>query len=311
MTKPIKTVFRAAVSFSLLYYFLANIDISSMRSIFKSALNEYLFLSFLVIFCGFILSCHKWRMLLRADNISCPFPILARYYLIGIYSNNFLPTSIGGDAFRMYLVSRYSGNSNVGIGSVVAERLSGVFALMLLGLLGTCLVPSVFSGRGWVFFAGALAAVALFLAIAEAARFRIPADRLGNNVWAGKAIDVLGGIRRYFTTPATLWTMVWTSFAFQSLMVLAYFLAAKALSLQVPLPVMLAVVPLVTLLTLLPVSLNGLGLREGGFVLLLGEQGIPQVQALSLSLAVFGLSLLFGLAGGVCLLFERGRAARP
>lgn len=69
--------------------------------------------------------------------------------------------------------------------------------------------------------------------------------------------------------------------------------------------VMLAVVPLVTLLTLLPVSLNGLGLREGGFVFFLGQLGIPQAQALALSLLVFGLTLLFSLAGGVCLLFER------
>lgn len=278
---------------------------SMLGDIFKSSINEYMFMSFFVILLGFLLSCYKWWMLLRSDNVLCPFWLLTRYYLIGIYSNNFLPTAIGGDAFRIYLVSKYCGDSNVGVGSVVAERFSGVLALMLLGLVGTFLVPSVSAGKGMFLFAGVLGGTALFLLIIGSVWFQNLAGRLLTDVCFGKAREVAGGIKKNFNSPATLWTMTWTSIAFQSLMVLAYFLAAKALSMQVSLMVMLAVVPLVTLLTLLPVSLNGLGLREGGFVFFLGQLGIPQAQALALSLLVFGLTLLFSLAGGVCLLFER------
>jgi uncharacterized membrane protein YbhN (UPF0104 family) len=92
---------------------------------------------------------------------------------------------------------------------------------------------------------------------------------------------------------------MWTSFLFQLLIAAQYFLVARDLKLDVGFGPLLAVVSLVTLLTILPISLNGLGLREGGFVYLLGQVGVKSHEAIALSLIVYAIVMAFSLLGWI------------
>jgi uncharacterized membrane protein YbhN (UPF0104 family) len=109
----------------------------------------------------------------------------------------------------------------------------------------------------------------------------------------------LSRFRAYLKTYQTVWTVVWVSLVFQMLTILIYFLGAQAFELEITFQSLMAVVPLVTLATLLPLSLNGIGIREGGFVILFDVLGYSAESALILSISIYILTLVLSLVGAV------------
>jgi hypothetical protein len=300
MKKYLVIAFKLAFSVTLLFYLVCMANLSAVVDI---CLRVNIF-DFLVVVSLCILSlevsCYKWQRLLRHDHIFCSLWQLTRIYLIGYYFNNFLPTSIGGDAARAYWLGNDRRKLLEVLTSIFVERVSGVLALLPIGLAGLMLAPGMTDSRQRAVLAwGSLALLLLFVAAVAAARsgwirrMNLPEKVQGH----------LGRITRsfscYLSDKGTLFNLVWTSVLFQLLVVLIYYQAGRALELDLPVVVLLAVVPLVTLLTLLPISFNGLGLREGGFVFFLAQAGFEKSEALSLSLFVYGISVLFSMAGWV------------
>lgn len=307
MMKLCLTAVKATISCLLLVYLFSTVDRHSIVLVISRA-DWYLVLgSFVILVLGFLISCYKWWVLLRSDEVVCPYGALARYYLVGFYFNNFLPTSIGGDAVRIYLVARRCGKRIVGFNSVFAERLSGLLALFVLGWVGVGLgEASLGVGVGGVFVCAFGVSIVFVLILVDGRICSFAKRFFSAKLWR-RADDVLSGIRKYFRSASTLWMMTWTSVLFQSLMVLVYYVGAQGLSLNISFLDLMVVVPVVTVLMLMPVSLNGLGVREGGFVILLSQMGVNQAEALSLSLLIYALTLLFSLAGGVLFFVGRRR----
>lgn len=298
---------KALISLCLLGWFFTLVEPRAVLEIFSLAALGPLFLAMLTMLAGLLVSVYKWRVLLSCDGIVASFTRLVRYYLIGIYCNNFLPTSIGGDAMRAWLVSSRYEKGLTALSSVLAERLSGLLALLLVA--GLCsLGGDLFPEQTWL---GLLLLVSLAVICLLAGK--MGQDRLLSPLpvrFRDKVAALLSALHRYCVDRRSFGVMGWTSLSYPFLVGLVYFWAGRAIAVHVPFFDLVVISSLVTLLTLIPVSLNGLGLREGGFVFFLGQSGVPQAQALSLSLLVFGLTLLFSLTGGVCLLFERGTPKR-
>ena len=307
--KSLQFTIRAIVSCLILLLLVLYAEPGRLKAAFFDADWVFWFLSLGLALSAFAVSCLKWRMLLLSDGQGSPCSTLAGFYLMGYFFNNFLPTSVGGDAARMFLVGKDSGNYLVGVNSVLADRFSGLLALVLVGFCGILLAPLVIGPTFTALFAGCgiflwlLLLVPLVYPPARTALADLKDRGRILSFWVG----IIGGTLHYFTRPGLFLPLAWTSLVYQLLTVSTYFAAAKALHMDVGLAQMSAIVPVVTLMTLIPVSLNGLGLREGGFAFFLARAGIPEADAIALSLLVYAISLVFSMAGAVVLTFYRKR----
>ncbi|MCK4828596.1 flippase-like domain-containing protein, partial [bacterium] len=133
MKKNILIVVKLAISAGLLFYLFSIVDVPAMGKALSNATIPYIVLTLLIMVLSVVLSCYKWQALLKIDQIKSSLAELIHYYLIGIYFNNFLPTSIGGDAVRVYMLSKRKGYTAAALTSVYVERVSGLVALILFG----------------------------------------------------------------------------------------------------------------------------------------------------------------------------------
>ena len=207
---------------------------------------------------------------------------------------------------RGYLVARSDGQRMAALTSILAERFTGVLGLLVIALVGIVLSPSLRSAE-WVIWVSVVLLLGLVVPVLILnGRFQKMSFALFPERLAGYMKHFWSRFHAYSSENHVVWVVIWTSLVFQALVILVYSLGAQAIGMEIPFQNLMVVVPLVTLATLLPLSLNGLGIREGGFVLLLGGFGYSSESALLLSLSIYALTLMFSLIGALVFLGVKG-----
>ena len=125
---------KAVVSIALIWYLLSITEFSMVFASLRSAAPFWLLLSFITLLIGKILTSYRWQILLKVQNIEIPLRFLIGSVFVGQFFNSFLPTTVGGDAMRAYDTASQSKESTKSVMSVFADRLIGVFALVILAL---------------------------------------------------------------------------------------------------------------------------------------------------------------------------------
>jgi uncharacterized protein (TIRG00374 family) len=253
----------------------------------------------------------RWHLLLQAASLRTSVTETLRAYAIGIFSNNFLPTSFGGDAARAWIVGRSRSGLVRALTSVAVDRMSGLACLLAVAWVAFALdssaVPSSLKIGLLVATAAALAAAAMLAIALRGGRGlarRLP-ERLRR--WAREARETLAGYARDTTL---IWATIGLGLVFQALTVAAVWLLAKAIDLDLAFALLAVTVPLVLIVTLVPVSVAGFGVREGGFVVLLAEAGVGATDATLLSLLSVAALAVSSLPGAVAMLLP-GAPAYP
>jgi uncharacterized protein (TIRG00374 family) len=293
-----KFLLRAGVSFLLLVLLLSSIELGELAEAVSRIHLMTVFFCLLLTALGILTSAFKWQAFLVMHGINHSLRSLVQLYLIGIFFNNFLPTSVGGDFVKATLVSRRRQELPEVLSTIFAERFSGLIAVSCYALAGLVLLPRLLSNASLgVAFLLVICMLLAVLLLWNKSRLRV-------TQWLPEKIAEIYGrfvlsLKLYVGDYRVLRRAMWTSFLFQLLIAAQYFLVARDLKLDVGFGPLLAVVSLVTLLTILPISLNGLGLREGGFVYLLGQVGVKSHEAIALSLIVYAIVMAFSLLGWI------------
>ncbi|TVP44905.1 MAG: UPF0104 family protein [Gemmatimonadales bacterium] len=247
------------------------------------------------------LSAIRWHVVLGSAEPGVM--ALSRLYFIGWFFSQFLPSSVGGDAARL-IGLRQSGTTLGRAGSsIVLERLLGLAALV------------VFLGAGVVVFPG------LARLTAEGSSLGLPTSWLVAGAGVGALGTLVGSVllvrnerfRSLMRNTFSLWqsflgsrervvSAVILSFLVQAGYILVWVAIALGLRLDVPLAVHLFFVPAVSLAALLPVTVSGLGVREGFTVLILAPFGVAVADAVAYGLIFYGCSVLVGGIGGLVFL---------
>ena len=261
----------------------------------------YLLLALLTTLGGIVLSAWRWQRVLAVFDASARLPNLVSHYLAGQFVGNFLPSTIGGDVLR---VSRLTNSSTVPgtsvFASVVIERLTGWIVLPLLTLAGLLLSPSLL-GLGMasrLALALSLGTLVLLAAIVYAAGSRRMAGRFAaNEGWTRFIGAVHLGIDSLRRRPQAAAGIMAVATIYQLSPILVAWFATRALGLHLPMVALLAFTPVVAIAQVLPLSLNGLGLREGALVLFLGPLGVSAGQAVAVGLIIYAATLAVSLLG--------------
>ena len=141
--KQILVVAKLALSAGLIYWLLQGADLETIWVTVQSARVGALLLAFLMFYIGFGLIALRWQLLLKVENIEARFLYLFKSINIAVLFNNLLPSTIGGDAYRMYDVWRLGGTKTKAIAVILIDRFLGMFALVTYGVIAALLVPEV------------------------------------------------------------------------------------------------------------------------------------------------------------------------
>jgi uncharacterized membrane protein YbhN (UPF0104 family) len=270
----------------------------------------------LLTFGGVVLSAVRWSAVLAALGLHPPFPRLLSLYFAGQFMGNVLPSTIGGDALRVSRLAKDNGEPPTTFASVVLERLTGWFVLPVLTLTALLVNPGLRElGRATAIAFTTASATLLLLAAVLYLTFRDSSaleQRLEHREgWRRFTGAVRLGIVRLRDAPAATVRILATGLAYQLILIASALMAARALDLPADVgpTALLAFVPAVLIAQVLPISISGLGVREGLFVLFLQPLGVPQSQAIALGLLLYVLNLIVSLAGAPS--FAVGHRVRP
>ena len=247
-----------------------------------------------------VLSAWRWQTVLHAMGRPAPLRRLLSHYLAGQFVANVLPTTIGGDVLRVSRLARDNGRVPDSFASVVLERLTGWLVLPLITFLGLALNPPLQDlGRAtqiaFSLACGTLVALVLLLVAVAAHRWGdIDADK----GWRRFLAAVTLGLDRLRAQPRQAFSVIAVGFAYQLTLIAAAVMAARALGIPAAGPTaLLAFFPAVAIAQVLPISISGLGVREGLFALFLRPLGVPTAQAVALGILLYVLNLLVSLLG--------------
>ncbi|MBW2350698.1 MAG: flippase-like domain-containing protein, partial [Deltaproteobacteria bacterium] len=244
--------------------------------------------AFLMYLASQVVCSIRWYFLAHALDFSGLWSTYLKYYFVGMYFNLFLPTSVGGDVLKMHFISRGEPKKLRATYSLLADRLFGLAAMFLLGagavLIGHGILPHYFEH---------LLCVAGFFIIALLLGLPM-AYKLLSSIWpkVGKRLAVL---LVFWEKPKAMFAALSLSLVLQALGMGAVALLGEDMGLSPPLLFYFAAFPLVAILTVLPISFNGIGIREGGFIYFLGLKGISTEKALTLSLSFFAIQIVASL----------------
>jgi uncharacterized membrane protein YbhN (UPF0104 family) len=250
---------------------------------------------------SFVVGALRWEEFLRAARIVVTRAQVQRAFFVGMFSNNFLPTGFGGDAARAFVIARAGGEPLRGTVTVLADRASSLACGLVLAWVALAADPGAVPGSLEILLAiasaGAVGGAGLALVLLR--RGRLPGwmpDRARSVLREsrGLALELLAS-RRLVALALGL------GLVFQVLGVGGFWACAKVIGAPAPFALMAVSVPLVLLVTVLPVSVAGFGVREGGFVVLLGEGHVSATDATVISLLSAAGLALASLPGAVAL----------
>ena len=300
------------VSGGLLAFFLSRVHPERFLNTFASANYSWIALALAVYLLAQASSAVRWTALVRPLGIETPFKELVKYYLIGMFFNLFAPGTVGGDVSRVYYLARDEEAHAKGRAvttmhaamSVLMDRAIGMVVLVWLGAAGLLLFPE-YAVPHTVRTVTLLLALGFVIAVLLAPWLRRVLPEDGH--------PTVVKIRLVFRSYRMQWRALAAAGALSIVVHLIqawmHLIMGRALGLDVPFSFCIIVYPLVGTFAAIPVSLNGLGLREGGYIYLLAVIGIGTEKGIAFGLLLFLIVALDSLIGGVLFLLQK--SARP
>lgn len=256
---------------------------------------------------GQVLSCLRWRIALSQITPARPHLLaLLRLYLIGMFVNIGIPTVAGGDVVRAEMLCRILGSRGGAYASIVVDRLIGILAVVLVAMVAIFAADELLPADTRLLVARAALLFGAGLLVLVGALRSLGAGRR----WP-RIKPFLAAIQMLATNPRILSLCLLIAVAVQTIaVILPIAMLARAMEIDIPIASHFLMVPIIILVTLLPIAPSGFGLREAAFVILYGQFGVAPEPAFALGLSWSLVLALFGLLGGLVMLLS-GTDARP
>jgi uncharacterized protein (TIRG00374 family) len=268
---------------------------------------------------GYLCSVSRWRLLLRTQGVDVPFGFLLRSFLVGVFFNNLLPSTIGGDAVRAWDSSRAAGKSKA-ITVVLVDRFLGLLTLMLFAAVGVLFsprlterVPALYL---WV-VAGTmgmgLVAWLLFGSSAATSRWLGALARRLPERWGSRLDQATGALLAFRGQHGVLAKALALSVGLQVAVVGNGYFLSRALHVDIPLSYFFLIVPLVVFVMMVPISINAIGVRENAWAFFFAAFGVANAAATGVAVAWldYGFVLFQALVGGAVWMWGRRFLPQP
>ena len=299
-------VIKLSISVVFIYLILRGTELREIWSAINTANLSLVLVAFLLHFVGYYISALRWRLLLKTQGVKSTVSFLMQSYMVSSFASNLLPSIVGGDAIRVYDSWRLGKNKAISLAVVFVDRFLGLVALMFFAFGGlffadqlTASLPLLPLWMALGFLGMLLILWTIFFPSTQMLNWleniRIPGWKKLQHAFDKIVTAFLG----FKGQKEALLTSLWLSILLQTNVVLDYFLIAKALNLDISLANFFLIIPLAIFIMMLPISINGIGLRESVFVFFFSAFGIVKFQAIAFAWLAYGLVILQGLLGGI------------
>ncbi|HUW94382.1 MAG TPA: lysylphosphatidylglycerol synthase transmembrane domain-containing protein [Anaerolineae bacterium] len=300
MRDTIVNVLKIGVSLALLLLLVWKIGWRETWETLRQADARYLLAAWSLYLFSMLLRAYRWQVLLRIQKLEAPLSRLTSLYFIGTFFNTVLPTGFGGDVVRMYELSKDSRHGAESVSTVLVDRLCGFVVLFIMASLALPFSYRIIPPLAGVVIVAITVLTLLGVCLAAndgvwAWLARLPL--LGSLLGTPRVQQFRVSIAAYRTRSIT--KALLASLAFNILLMILNYLVALALGVRISPWYFLVFIPIISFLLTLPVSFSGLGVREGGYVLLFGQAGVPHSLALGMSLCIYFMTVATGLFGGL------------
>jgi uncharacterized protein (TIRG00374 family) len=306
-------VIKIVVSVGLLWILLAGVDLARLWHTVRTASVLWLAAA-LALYLGVILvSVWRWSLLLHAQHVQAKVGTLTNSYLVATFFNNFLPSNIGGDVVRIRDSAKFVGSKTLAATVVLVDRIVGLLGLVFVAAIGATVAARMSDAIGplgpgllWAAFAGALAVALPLLFLPHSVGFVLRPLRALHQEWVGERIERLtAGLTKFRDAPKSIAACFGGAIVVQGVFMGFYWSIAHALGLSVPVAHLAILVPISFVVQMLPLSVNGWGVREQTFVLYLTRLGLPAESALAMSFLGAALIMIFSTSGAAAYLSRR------
>lgn len=294
------------VTVTLLYYLFQKIPVQEVFEAVKSIEIKNFYLSVLLFFLYYGFFSLRWKFLLRSQDIELGFTFSYLYILISFFFNNFLPSGLGMDAIR----SGYAGGRKdfeKAFGASLMERMLGMVGMMCIGIFAIFSFRIEFIRLAILYFLLIVLIGGIYSLLVS-----LKLEWLKKKLLSIKFLNIGESIRVFYHAVriySKKWRVILIGIVYslfvQMTIIYINFLLAKSLSIDITFISLIAYIPLITIISLIPITINGLGMRESAYVFLFSSYGIAREEALSLSLLFFAASVIASAIGGVVFIFIR------
>jgi hypothetical protein len=319
MKRLIRPVATLAVLAAAVGYIVAKVDIHKTLDIIRDASVPWLIVSAICTLITVPPMAWRWQQLLRVRGIREALGWLTRTYFVSYAVGQVLPTSVGGDASRIFETARrHPGQTSTITGSVLLERALGGAVTLFLAGVGFLLAIGRYDIGAYlwieaVFVVGTIGAGIVFFSrtVRRHLRFAVPLARKLRVERFARA--VYEGIHGYRDHPGTLVGISLLTLVLQLTRVVAIYASGRAVGIDLSLLPYVVLGPLLFLVMLVPFTVNGIGVREAFFVSFLGKLGIDHDHAFACGFLFFVMTILLALPGVAIVLWENvfGRTPVP
>jgi uncharacterized protein (TIRG00374 family) len=253
------------------------------------------------------ISAYKWKIVLAIHGIAYKFGILNRYYFTSVFFNNFLPSNIGGDAYRIYRTMQQQTHKAAAVTAVLVERFSGVWALVMAGFAGALWqMRSAGEQPEWLIPAAMCLGVGSILPVVVFGGSEFIRRTVGQRVKIPEKVNRLMALYHdYRHHHVQTLKILAISFAFHLFTLFWMYLLSYAVGYPAGWHTLIIALSISNLAALLPISINGIGLLDGSFIFIMKELGMPYDAALMMMLILRALLIPLSLIGGVFYLRDK------
>lgn len=297
-----RLLLRLAVTAALMAVALRGVEWPKLLGLFATIDWRWWLAGFATGLVSQVIAAVRWALLARPVGFPYSIGLFIWRFFEGSFFSLCLPTSIGGDVVKAYRLADTTPGRLLAGCTVLADRLAGLAALSVLA--GATLIQKELSlglaatlGVGAALLGAALAVFWIGVGSLDRLLSLFPEPHA--------ARQFISRLLPYQMRPSLMTrAVVWSLFV-QMGGAVAVALVARSLGVALPLSVWFAVVPLIALAMVLPISISGVGVREGGLALLLKPEGVPAEQAVAIGLLWFLTTIAAGLIGGLLFLLDR------
>ena len=297
----------SAILLILLFKF-NKIDIHGLLIDIKGTDKVLLVIGFLIFFIVYLLGFLRWQMLLKSTGISIPLKRLAISFSGGVFFSIFLPSTIGGDLVRVADLAGHTQKTKEVVATVFLDRLSGYTGLVIVVIL------ALLFGKGMVHDKFVLSSVIVIITVLLSVMLVLFNSYIYSKITkflstpgAGRIKEMIRGLHHeihiFRNHKKMILGNLLISFMIQVIAPISVYFIALSLGIKIDLIYYFIFLPIISAITLLPIAIGGLGLRENLFVVYFAKAGVIKQLAIEMSLLSFAFIIIYGALGGLIYVF--------
>ncbi len=293
--KTAALLIKTCISVTLIVILVKSADVhDTVRAVLR--LGPEVWISCVLLYVlGQMISAYRWKLLSGEAGFSAPLRDHISYYFIGMFFNLFLPTSVGGDGVKCWYLSRTDplGRTAPAVYTVLAERATGFIVMFWIGTLALFLVPGARLPAAVYMLAAAGSALSILVTPFIPSLMMLTLKR---RAWARTMVQ---DISAYWRAPGIIFRALAWSLVFHVLLIAIHVVIGKAMGLPIPATYYAVAYPAASLAGFIPLSLSGIGPREGTYLYLFTLIGIGRSDALAFGVCWLGIIIVASLPGAV------------